>query len=65
MIRGIFLALLGQNLWLEEQEGLQATEIHSASGKASEVWWRSKEPKEVSNHNVSCGLQQIFGNVTE
>ena len=56
MIRGIFLALLGQNLWLEEQEGLQATEIHSASGKASEVWWRSKEPKEVSNHNVSCGL---------
>merc|ERR1712039_320024 len=33
----------GQNIWLEEQERLKATEIHSASGKASEVWRRSKE----------------------
>merc|ERR1712039_465755 len=36
----------GQNIRLEEQEGLKATEIHSSSGKASEVWRRSEEPKE-------------------
>ena len=46
------LCCLGQNVRPEEQEGHEATEVHSASGKASEVGRRSKEQKEVGIYFV-------------
>ena len=56
------LCCLGQNVRPEEQEGHEATEVHSASGKASEVGRRSQEPKEVSIHVDFCGPNNILSN---